>query len=118
MFPLVEAGPSYMQPGESPSSPEGATRYAGDRSVKYIARGPGGGRAFEGIGIDRITANFARAFDARLIRGAFLGDNRQSVELAHYLMRHEGLSVGPSAALNLVGAVWLARKLGPGSVVA
>merc|ERR1719203_862274 len=102
MFPLVEAGPSYVQSGESPSSPEGATRYAGDRSVKYIARGPGDGRAFEGIGIDRVTANFARAFDARLIRGALLGGNRQSVELAHHLLQHEGLGVGPSAALNLL----------------
>ena len=31
--------------------------------------------------------------------------------MAYYLLRNEGVSVGPSAALNVVGAVKLARKL-------
>ena len=35
-----------------------------------------------------------------------------------YLARHEGLFVGPSAALNVVGAVKAARALGPGKVIA
>ena len=38
--------------------------------------------------------------------------------MAHYLLRNEGVFVGPSAALNVVGAVKLARKLGPGCRVA
>ena len=38
--------------------------------------------------------------------------------MAHYLLRNEGLFVGPSAALNVCGAVKLARKLGRGSTVA
>ena len=32
--------------------------------------------------------------------------------MACYLLRHEGLFVGPSAALNVVGAVKAARELG------
>jgi cysteine synthase A len=68
----------------------------------------------DGIGIGRKTANFASA----IVDGAFRGDDREAVEMAHYLLRNEGLFVGPSAALNVVGAVKLARKLGPGSVVA
>ena len=38
--------------------------------------------------------------------------------MAHYLLRNEGIFVGPSAALNVVGAVKLARKLGQGCTVA
>ena len=61
----------------------------------------------DGIGISRLTANFARA----RVDGAFRGDDREAVEMAHYLLRNEGLFVGPSAALNVVGAVKLAREL-------
>jgi cysteine synthase len=32
--------------------------------------------------------------------------------MAYYLLRHEGIYVGPSAALNVVGAVKMARELG------
>ena len=38
--------------------------------------------------------------------------------MAYFLLRHEGLLVGPSAALNVVGAVKAARALGPGHTVA
>lgn len=69
--------------------------------------------AFEGIGIDRLTANFESA----KIDGAFDGTDREGVEMLYYLARNEGLLVGPSAALNCVGAVKLARKLGPGHVI-
>ena len=37
--------------------------------------------------------------------------------MAYYLKTHEGISVGPSAALNVCGAVKLARKLGPGHTI-
>lgn len=36
---------------------------------------------------------------------------------AAYLMRNDGLFVGSSAAMNCVGAVKLARSLGPGKVI-
>ena len=61
----------------------------------------------DGIGIGRLTANFARA----RVDGAFRGDDREAIECAHYLLRREGVFVGPSAALNVVGAVKLAREL-------
>eukprot|EP00891_Asterochloris_glomerata_P001915 jgi/Astpho2/1915/Aster-00433 len=63
----------------------------------------------EGIGINRLTNNFKRAH----IDGAFKGTDREAVEMATYLLRHDGLFVGSSAAMNCVGAVKLARKLGP-----
>lgn len=67
----------------------------------------------EGIGIGRITDNFKQA----RLDGAFLCTDREAVEMVHYLMRNEGLYVGPSAALNVCGAVKTARLLGPGHVI-
>jgi len=37
--------------------------------------------------------------------------------MAHYLLRNEGIFVGGSSALNVVGAVQLAKKLGPGHTI-
>jgi cysteine synthase A len=68
----------------------------------------------EGIGILRETANFRRA----KLDGAFRGTDREAVEMAYFLLAHDGLFLGASAALNCVGAVRLARRLGPGATVA
>ncbi|MEI6063789.1 MAG: cysteine synthase A [Pseudanabaena sp. ELA748] len=68
----------------------------------------------EGIGINRATANFNRA----KLDGAFRGTDQQVIEMSQYLLKHDGLFVGSSAALNVVGAVKLARKLGKGHTIA
>ena len=60
---------------------------------------------------EKITANFASA----QLDGAFYGTDRETVEMAYFVLRHEGFMLGPSSALNLCGAVKLARKLPPGS---
>ena len=73
-----------------------------------------GSSILEGIGIRRITANFARA----KLDGAFTCTDREAVEMAHLLLREDGFHLGGSAALNCVGAVKLARKLGPGKTIA
>jgi len=62
----------------------------------------------EGIGLDRLTANFKRA----RIDDAFRVTDREAVEMAHYLLREEGLFVGSSSAVNLVATVRAARKMG------
>jgi len=67
----------------------------------------------EGIGINRGTANFYRA----QLDGAFQGSDLEAIEMAHYLLKCDGLFLGSSAALNVVGAVKLARKLGKGKVI-
>ena len=67
----------------------------------------------EGIGIMRLTENFKRA----RIDDAVRGSDEEVVAMAHHVLRRDGLFVGTSAALNLVGAVRMARKLGPGKVV-
>jgi cysteine synthase A len=68
----------------------------------------------EGIGIKRITANFRDA----PIDDALRVDDRTFVEMAHWLLREEGLFVGGSAALNVAAAARYARTLPAGSRVA
>ena len=80
-------------------------------------RSSGAGVPFEGIGTDRVTANFALAADGGLLTGALHGTDQEAVEMAYHVLKHDGLFMGPSAALNVVGAVKLARKLGPGKTV-
>ena len=72
-----------------------------------------GSSIMEGIGIARITANMAKA----RLDGAFHCTDQEAVDMAYHLLRQDGVYVGPSAALNVVGAVKLARRLGPGKVI-
>ncbi|CAG9460987.1 unnamed protein product [Pedinophyceae sp. YPF-701] len=67
----------------------------------------------EGMGLNRVTANFAAA----RIDAAMQASDREAVEMAAYLVRNDGLFVGSSAAVNCVGAVKVARRLGPGHTV-
>lgn len=90
--------------------PAGSALYSWVRSGVLLAQGTS---ITEGIGIGRITANFARA----RLDDAYFGSDREVVEMAHHLLRADGLLVGGSAALNAVGAVRMARALGPGKTV-
>jgi cysteine synthase A len=67
----------------------------------------------EGIGIKRITENLK---DAQ-VDDAVRVDDRAMVEMAHYLLREEGLLLGGSAALNVTAAARIAQELPPGSSV-
>ncbi|HXP92689.1 MAG TPA: cysteine synthase A [Candidatus Binatia bacterium] len=67
----------------------------------------------EGIGIKRITENFKDA----PIDDALQVDDQAMVEMAYWLLREEGLFLGGSAALNVVGAARYAQTLPKGSAV-
>jgi cysteine synthase A len=121
----------------------------------------------EGIGLDRVTANFglgceniswddhyregsrgggtnARPFGLRIeslmnatgrpcssgssdgssstasskiIDDALAISDQQAVHMAHYLLRHEGLFVGSSTAMNIAGALMVASRMPEGSNV-
>jgi len=90
--------------------PPGSGLFSYFKHGKFETRGSS---ITEGIGIARLTANFAQS----KIDGAFEGNDQEAVDMAYYLLKHEGLWIGPSAALNVVGAVKLARILGPGKVI-
>lgn len=89
----------------------------GSSLANYIetgVMGPAPGSTItEGIGIGRLTSNFKQA----KVDKAFRGSDDEAVEMAYYLLRREGVFVGPSAALNVVGAVKAARELGPGHTI-
>jgi len=77
----------------------------------------------EGIGNDRLTANFAMGLSdhnggAPGIDEAVRVSDQEALDMAHHLLRHEGLFLGSSAAVNCAAAVKIARKLAPQSVVA
>jgi len=72
-----------------------------------------GDSKLEGIGIKRLTANFAGAPIDRAVRIA----DRDAIEMVHWLLKHEGLFVGGSSGLNVLGAARTARDLPEGSTV-
>mmetsp|Transcript_2261 Transcript_2261/g.2565 ORF Transcript_2261/g.2565 Transcript_2261/m.2565 type:complete len:477 (+) Transcript_2261:204-1634(+) len=62
----------------------------------------------EGIGLDRITNNFAIGVDAGVIDDAIRVTDQEAVDMAHWLLKEEGIFVGSSSAMNVVGAIRLA----------
>eukprot|EP00002_Diphylleia_rotans_P003140 TRINITY_DN12111_c0_g1_i1.p1 TRINITY_DN12111_c0_g1~~TRINITY_DN12111_c0_g1_i1.p1 ORF type:complete len:338 (-),score=64.57 TRINITY_DN12111_c0_g1_i1:224-1237(-) len=90
---------------------------AGSALYSYIKTGElkaeGSTLAMEGIGIGRMTANFSTA----MIDDAIFCSDSEGVLMAYYLLRHEGIWVGPSAALNVAGAFKVAREMGPGKTI-
>ncbi len=74
---------------------------------------PEGDSDLEGIGIKRLTANFEGAPVDRAIRAT----DAQATAMAHWLLEREGIFVGGSSGLNVVGAATVARELPAGSMV-
>jgi len=74
---------------------------------------PGQGSKIEGIGIMRITNNFHQA----ALAGAMQGSDVEAINMVYYLMKHDGICMGMTGALNVCGAVKVARKLGPDHTV-
>ena len=68
----------------------------------------------EGVGCDRVTANFARALPC--IDQAVKVEDARVVKMARHLVR-EGFFVGSSSALNCVAAFDVAKALGPGHTI-
>lgn len=79
-----------------------------------VEASPGSTAIMEGVGIGRKTANFALA----RVDAAFEGSDQEALDMAYFLLRNEGVFVGPSAALNVVAAVKAARVMGPGKTIA
>ena len=67
----------------------------------------------EGVGIDRLTANFAQAVVDRALRVT----DQEVVDMSRRLLREEGLFCSSSSALNVAAARRVALELGPGHTV-
>jgi cysteine synthase A len=68
----------------------------------------------EGIGQSRVPGNL----DGAAIDDAVRIPDAEALEQVFDLLRHEGLSVGGSAGINLAAAIRVARMMGPGHVIA
>ena len=67
----------------------------------------------EGIGINHVTDNVARA----RVDVSYSIEDREALPYIFDLLLHEGLCLGGSSAINIAGAVRLARHLGPGHTI-
>jgi cysteine synthase A len=67
----------------------------------------------EGIGQGRVTANL----DGVTVDEAFRVEDKDWLPVLYGLVQEEGVCVGGSSALNVLGAIYLARKLGRGKTI-
>ncbi|OWZ19486.1 Cysteine synthase [Phytophthora megakarya] len=68
----------------------------------------------EGVAaLSRVTQNLRESIVDRGITAT----NQEVVDMAYFLLRNDGIFVGPSSALNVLGAVKMARELGPGHTI-
>ncbi len=92
------------------SDPDGSALYGHYMHGKLKAEG---NSISEGIGQGRITANLAEA----PIDTAYRLSDIEALPYIYDLMRAEGLYLGGSTAINVAGAVAMARELGPGHTI-
>jgi len=67
----------------------------------------------EGIGQGRVTANL----EGVVVDEAFRIEDREWLPVLYGLIQEEGLCVGGSSALNVLGAMRLAKDMGPGKTI-
>ncbi|KAJ1557213.1 hypothetical protein HK096_008513 [Nowakowskiella sp. JEL0078] len=72
----------------------------------------------EGVGINRMTKNFAKVFNTGWIEDAVMVSDQDAVYMARYILFKDGLFIGSSTAVNLVSAYRTAKKLGKGHRIA
>lgn len=72
-----------------------------------------GGSISEGIGQGRITANLKDI----IIDRAYQIADEDALPIIYDLMQHEGLYLGGSSAINIAGAMAMAKDLGPGHMI-
>jgi len=88
----------------------------GSSLYNYVTRGElraEGESDLEGIGIKRLTRNFAGAPIDRAVRV----EDKDAVAMLHWVLNNEGLFLGGSSGLNLVGAARIAGGLPEEAVV-
>ena len=92
------------------ADPEGAALY------NFYAHGElksAGNSITEGIGQGRITANL----EGLTIDNPYQISDAEALPYIFDLLEHEGLCLGGSSAINIAGAVRMARELGPGKTI-
>ena len=93
------------------ADPPGSSLYEFIRNGEVKATGKGS--ITEGIGIGRITANFAGA----PVDAAVHVEDPETVHTVYRLLHEDGLFLGSTSGINAAAAVRVARELGPGHTV-
>jgi cysteine synthase A len=94
------------------ADPKGAAMY--NLFAHGEAKATEGGSISEGIGLGRVTPIIA---DIK-VDHAYLIPDEEAVPLIFDLLEHEGLCLGGSTAINVAGAIRLAKEMGPGHTIA
>ena len=63
----------------------------------------------EGIGQGRITKNLENV----IVDNSFQVNDTEALELIFEMLKHEGLILGGSSGINIMGAIKLAKEMGP-----
>src|SRR5688572_9291988 len=92
------------------ADPGGAALYNWYKNGELKAEGTS---ITEGIGQGRVTANL----EGVVVDAAFRLEDKDWLPVLYKLIQEEGLSVGGSSALNVLGAIALAKQLGPGKTI-
>lgn len=92
------------------ADPMGAAIYSYIKTGELKSKGSS---ISEGIGQSRITANLEDA----PIDDAFQISDDEALPIAFDLLRKEGLCVGASTGINVMGAIKLAKQMGPGHTI-
>lgn len=77
------------------------------------AKATDGGSITEGIGLGRITPIIQ---DIKVDK-AYLIPDEEAVPIVFDVLEHEGLCLGGSSAINIAGAIRLAKEIGPGKTI-
>ena len=93
------------------ADPPGSSLYEYARNG--VLKGTGSGSITEGIGIARVTANFATA----KIDDAVHIEDPETVTFVYRLLNEEGLFLGSTSGINVAAAVRVAKQLGPGHTI-
>ena len=93
------------------ADPPGSSLYEHVRNGQLKATGSGS--ITEGIGIGRVTANFASA----QLDDAVHVEDLETVRFVYRLLEEDGLLLGSTSGINVAAAVRVARELGPGHTV-
>jgi cysteine synthase A len=93
------------------ADPRGAAMY--NLFSRGEAKASEGGSITEGIGLGRVTP----IIEDIKCEKAYLIPDEEAVPVVFDLLEHEGLCLGGSSAINIAGAVRLAKDLGPGHTI-
>ncbi len=92
------------------ADPEGAALYAWYTEGELKSEG---NSITEGIGQGRITGNLEDV----IVDHAYRIPDAEAFPYIYDLIEHEGMCLGGSSAINIAGAVRMARELGPGKTI-